>query len=433
MNKKSASTFKAQDWEALLVGAHSTLKKNTIPKNVSIIWNKLKDSDKQILINIVSSSNLINQDTLSWNGKDGGIPVSEEWKRIYQEHSKRVPSGTSKCDISDSSNNCYSIKKYTKTTQLSSPQKAEAATLLHFALQNSSENVKGRIKETLDAVIESMTDQKYYYKSVKGAVKALMPWYNKLPQELSPLNAKVGLTPDNIKELEPLLQKEIKKKSTGIAKRMISIFVQKQKHFKANKILNNLMNNNIEIKERFLYELLSGENKFGKGKKGTASHLLHIEEESKIRIERIRSAVVVLAPQVSFELNFRPSSKLVTLMRVYLGRNNNLNLFESLYMQFEGPIEYLIEQETNTFINENLGDMLKAAIDTVTENPFIKRLTNFFTNLINKLRELLKDLLNKILETSDKIFEELPNVFGLTLDVNKLNVNLPIGFEDEFT
>ena len=154
---------------------------------------------------------------------------------------------------------------------------------------------------------------------------------------------------------------------------MISIFVQKQKHFKANKILNNLMNNNIEIKKRFLYELLSGENKFGKDQEGTASHLLHIEE-TKLTIQKIESAVAILAPQVSFELNFRPSSKLVTLMRVYLGRNNNLNLFESLYMQFEGPIEYLIEQETNTFINENLGDMLKAAIDTVTENPFIKRL-----------------------------------------------------------
>ena len=424
---KIKTKAKAQDWEALVVGAHNELnnKKTTQPEVISI-WNSVKDKDKEKIKQLVSSSALSKTDTLIWCGKVTGT-VSDDWKSIYAEYSNRKPDGTSKCDIINSDGSTkYSVKKYDKTTQLNSPQKAEALTLLHFAIQNSSTNLTSSIKSKLESVIDAMTDQKYYYGSIKSAVKALTPWYNKLPQELSPLYS-TGITPANVKEIEPLLQKEIKRQGNDIAKRMISIFTQKQKHFKASDILNNLFTKNTEIKKQFLHELLSGDTKFA-SPDCRADSILQITGEPSIKIQNIHDAVNAMLPELSIALNFRPSSKLVTLMRVYIGRKKDTSdFYEAIRANVLQPMEYLVEQETEMFINENVSDMIKKSIEFVTESPFIKKITEFFSNLILKLRALLKELLNKILQGSKSILNDIPKIFGLELDPNNLKVDLPKG------
>lgn len=431
MKKKAKARIKtkakAQDWEALLVGAHNEVnKRKTNQPQVTSIWNSVSDRDKEKIKQLVVSSTLSKSDTLIWCGKHTGT-VSDDWKSIYAEYSNRKPDGTSKCDIMNSSGTTkYSVKKYDKTTQLSSPQKAEALTLLHFAIQKSSINITSGIKSKLESVIDAMTDQKYYYGSVKSAVKALTPWYNRLPQELSPLHP-TGISPTNVEELEPILQKKIKQHGDVIAKKMLSIFTQKQKHFRASEILNNLFTKNSEIKKAFLSELLSGDIKFT-SPECRANAILQITGEPSLKIQNLHDAVEAMAPECSIALNFRPSSKLVTLMRVYLGRRKDTeDLYEALRSNVLLPMEYLVEQETEIFVNENISDIVRKSIDFVTESPFVKKITEFFSSLILKLRALLKELLNKILETSTSILNDIPKIFGLELDPNGIEVDLPKG------
>ena len=232
----------AQEWEALLCGAHAQLKRYKPQPEVKEYWDKLHSQWTTFGIELIDSSPLKNDNKIKWSGKEHA-EVNNDWSTIYKKYSSRVPNSTSKCDISNEDNTKrYSLKKYSKTTQLSSPQKAEAATLLHFAIDSTLGKNKIDVQEKLETIIDAMTDPKYYYGSIQNMIKALLPWYNSLPQELTPLNPKRGISDANFKELYPLIKKESKKQTKHVVNRVLGIFQQKEKQRNATQTLNNLFN-----------------------------------------------------------------------------------------------------------------------------------------------------------------------------------------------
>jgi hypothetical protein len=426
----------AQEWEAVLCGAHAQLKQYAPQPEVKEHWDKLHSQWVDYSIELVESSSLKNDNKIKWNGKLHA-EVNDHWSAIYKKYSARVPNSTSKCDISNESNTKkYSLKKYTKSTQLSSPQKAEAATLLHFAVDSTLGANKIDVQEKLESIIDAMTDPKYYYGSIQGMIKALLPWYNSLPQELTPLNQVRGISDANFKELYPLIKKESKKQTKHIVNRVLGIFQQKEKQRNATQTLNNLFNDR-RIKKAFIKELLSGEHKFA-DKNASANYLLKLSIKDKTLIEEsIDNAVNRLLDGISFELSFRPSSKLVTLLRVYLGRTKGKTLFESLSNIANNEIDILIEEHseqiTQELLNEGTLDLFSNAIDNVVNNPLINKLTEHFSKLLLKLRLLLKKFLNELINAGEDFVEKLCNIFGLSFDYSKSNFELPnelIGYLD---
>jgi hypothetical protein len=426
----------AQEWEAVICGAHADLKQYKSQPEVQEHWDQLHKEWKTYSIELIQKSPLINDSEIKWNGKSHAT-VNNAWSDIYKKYNKKVPNSTFKCDISNNDNSKrYSLKKYTKSTQLSSPQKAEVATLLHFATDSILKKNKADVKEKLETIIDGMTDSKYYYGSIQGMIKALLPWYNSLPQELTPLNPGRGINDANFKELYPIIKKEAKKQTKHIVNRVLGIFQQKEKQRNATIALNNLFNNR-EIKRAFVHELLSGENKF-EDKKASANYLLKLSLQDKtLTEESIGGAVDRLLDSITFELSFRPSSKLVTLMRVYLGRNKKGNLFESLYNIANNEIDIIIENYsekiTQEILNEGIGDIFSNAIDGIINNPLIIKLTNYFNGLLLKLRKLLKTLLAELIESGEDFLEKLCNVFGLAFNYEKSDFSISkelIGYLD---
>ena len=418
----------AQEWEALLCGAHAQLKQYEPQPEVKEYWDKLHSQWATFGIDLINSSPLKNDNKIKWNGKEHA-EVNDNWSAIYKKYSTRVPNSTSKCDISNENNTKrYSLKKYSKTTQLSSPQKAEVATLLHFAIDSTLGKNKIDVQQKLEAIIDAMTDPKYYYGSIQGMIKALLPWYNSLPQELTPLNSDRGISDANFKELYPLIKKESKKQTKHIVNRVLGIFQQKEKQKNATQTLNNLFNDR-RIKKAFIYELLSGKHKFS-NKNASANYLLKLSITDKsLTEESIDDAVNRLLDGISFELSFRPSSKLVTLLRVYLGRTKGKTLFESLSNIANNEIDILIEeyseQITQELLNEGTLEFFSNAIDNIVNNPLINKLTQHFSNLLLKLRLLLKKFLNELINAGEDFIEKLCNIFGLSFDYTKSNFELP--------
>lgn len=424
---KSKST--AQQWEALLCGAHAEEKGYEPQDSVSEYYNSLHPQWKDYTKELLRSSVLYNEGKLRWSGKFQGN-VSSVWTTTYKKYSKKTPNGTSKCDVyNGNSSKRYSLKKYSGPTQLSSPQKAEAATLLHVSTDSVLRNKKSEVLSTLETVVDAMTDQKYYYSSIEGVVKALLPWYNSLPQELTPLVQGRGISSANFKELYPVIKKEAQKQTKHVVNRVLSIFNQKEKQKRATSALNKLFNNT-KVKEAFLYELLSGEVKF-EDKNATATHYVQLDLKNKVlKVEELQSFVSNNVSNVSFELGFRPSSKLVTLLRIYLGRKSKKeNLYDSLLYNAHSGLQLLVEETseevTRHVMQEGLGQYFSTALSYVTSNPLVQKLTSYFTSLVKKLKELLHSLLSELVESGRNYVTKLCNVFGLSLDYSNSDYVVP--------
>lgn len=422
--KKTPHSVSAQDWEAALCGAHGELKKYKLQPSVQEVWNSLPQKTTEYVKELVRNSALYNETKLLWQGKYQA-ETSELWNTAYKKYSTRSPNATGKCDISNADGTKrYSMKKHSGSTQLSSPQKAEAATLLHVAVDYALGKKKEQVSSTLQVVIEGMTDSKYYYGTVQSAVKALLPWYNSLPQELTPLLPQRGISSANFKELYPLLKKEAKKQTKSVVNKVLSIFVQKEKHKKATSALNELFNNR-DVKEAFLYELLSGRSKFS-DISATATHLLTFSPKSNsLTVEEVHSAVRNNVDYVSFELSFRPSSKLVTLLRVYLGRNKSNKLYDHFVGQTNAT-EYLTEVYTKKLVKTLLQEgTVSDAVNYVVNNPLVIKLSEHFSKLTTKLSELLRSLLLELVNAGKNYVTKLCSVFGLSLDYSKSDYNVP--------
>ena len=102
----------AQEWEALLCGAHAQLKRYKPQPEVKEYWDKLHSQWTTFGIELIDSSPLKNDNKIKWSGKEHA-EVNNDWSIIYKKYSSRVPNSTSKCDISNEDNTKrYSLKKF---------------------------------------------------------------------------------------------------------------------------------------------------------------------------------------------------------------------------------------------------------------------------------------------------------------------------------